>query len=121
VKNIRVTDSLSNILWRSQNEVRLIINIELTAEKEFQDVEIKIDNLPEDRDVLLIPQNLDIQLKGGVNQLSAVDKNRLIAKIDYNSILRDTTGSLIPIFIVPDGCSVISFRPEKIQYVIKKK
>ena len=121
VKNVNITDSLSNILWRSQLEVKLIVNVELTAEREFQDVEIKIENLPEDKEVLLIPQNLNIQLKGGVKQLSAVDKNKIIAKIDYNNFLRDTTGSLIPGFMVPEGCSVLSFKPDKIQYVIKKK
>jgi YbbR domain-containing protein len=120
-RNIGISDSLSNILWRSQNEVRLQINVELTAEKEFQDIEIKVSDLPGDRDVLLIPQNVSVQLKGGVNQLSAVDKSKVIAKIGFEKVLSDTTGSLVPDFEVPEGCSVISFRPEKIQYVIKKK
>ncbi|MCI0449207.1 MAG: hypothetical protein L0Y79_05380 [Chlorobi bacterium] len=121
VKNIAITDNLSNILWRSQSEVKLLVNVELTAEKEFQDVEIRIENLPGDRDVLLIPQNLNVQLKGGVNQLSAIDKNKITAKLDYYNILKDTTGSLVPNFEVPEGCMVTFIKPDKIQYVIKKK
>jgi len=121
IKNISVSDSLSNILWRSQNEVKLTVNVELTAEKEFQNIEIKIPNTPDDRDVLLIPQAISVSLKGGVNQLSAIDNSKILAKIDYNVILTDTTGSLTPVFELPEGCSIISIKPEKIQYVIKKK
>lgn len=121
IKNIRVSDSLSNIIWRSQNEVKLTVNIELTAEKEFTNIEVKVPNLPSDREVLLIPQAVTVQLKGGVNQLAAVDASRINALINFSTILTDTTGSLLPMFEVPEGCSVIAVKPDKIQYVIKKK
>jgi YbbR domain-containing protein len=121
VKNISISDSLSNIMWLSQNEVKLGVNIELTAEKEFQNIEIKVPGVPDDKEVLLIPQTISVQLKGGVNQLAAVDNSKIIAKIEYSSILADTTGSLIPKFELPEGCVVISVKPETIQYVIKKK
>ncbi len=118
---IRVSDSLSNILWFSRDEVNLIIKIELTADKEFKNVELKIPNIPSDRDVFLIPQSINVQLKGGVKQLSEIDNTKIIAVIDYNTIYNDTTGSVIPVFSLPEGMNVIHFKPDKIQYVIKKK
>lgn len=121
VKNISISDSFSNIMWWSQNVVKLIVNIELTAEKVFQNIEIKVPYIPDDKEVLLIPQTISVQLKGGVNQLAAVDNSKIIATIDYNNILADTTGSLIPKFELPEGCVIISVKPETIQYVIKKK
>ena len=121
VSNITLSDSLTNLIKLSQNEVKLTIDIELTAEKEFKNIEILVPGIPADKDVLLIPQSVSIQLKGGVNQLAAVDNSKITAKIDYSKILEDSTGSLTPVFIVPEGCSVISFKPEIIQYVIKKK
>lgn len=121
IKNIGVSDSLSNIIWRSQNEVKLTVNVELTAEKELSNVEVKVSNIPTDREVLLIPQMVTIQLKGGVNQLSAVDVSRINSFINFNNILSDTTGALSPVFEVPEGCVVTAVRPDKIQYVIKKK
>jgi YbbR domain-containing protein len=121
VKNISISDSLSNLLWRSQNEVRLNVNVELTAEKEFSNIEIKVPNVPADKEVLLIPQTITLQIKGGVNQLASVDPSKINAVIDYYSILNDTTGSLSPSYQLPEGCSVISMKPDKIQYVIKKK
>lgn len=118
---IKLNDSLSNVLWFSKDDVRLQIKVELTAEKEFQNVELKVSDIPLDRDVLLIPQSIIVQLKGGVKQLSDIDNNRIVAAIDYATILKDTTGAVAPTFVLPVGMSVISFRPDKIQYVIKKK
>ncbi len=118
---INVSDSLSNILWLSQNEIKLKVNIEPTAEKEFTNIEITVPETPEDKEVLLIPQTVSIQVKGGVNQLANIDISKIIAKIDYRKILADSTGSLTPVFEIPPGCSVISIKPETIQYVIKKK
>lgn len=119
--SVGLSDSLSNMLRLTQNEVTLAVNIELTAEKEFRNIEIRIPNVPPDKEVLLIPQSINVQLKGGVNQLAAVDNSKIRAGIDYNKILADTSGSLIPYFELPEGCTVISFKPETIQYVIKKK
>ncbi|MEO8514474.1 MAG: hypothetical protein ABI543_13015 [Ignavibacteria bacterium] len=118
---INVSDSLNNILWLSQKELKLKVNIEPTAEKEFTGIEIVVPATPEDKEVLLIPQTISIQLKGGVNQLANIDISKIIAKIDYRKILADSTGSLTPVFEIPPGCTVISIKPETIQYVIKKK
>ena len=120
-RNIFVSDSLSNLLWLSQNEVKLNVNVELTAEKDFENIEIKVPNVPDDKEVLLIPQNVTVQLKGGVNQLAQIENSRIIAKVDYFKILSDTTGSVVPYFEIPPGCVVIAVKPDIIQYVIKKK
>lgn len=120
-RNIFVSDSLSNLLWLSQNEVKLNVSIELTAEKDFENIEIKVPNVPDDKEVLLIPQNVTVQLKGGVNQLAQIENSRIIAKVDYYKILSDTTGSVVPYFDIPPGCVVIAVKPDIIQYVIKKK
>lgn len=120
-RKINVSDSLSNILWFSQNEINLKVEIEPTAEKVFSNIEIKVSELPDDKEVLLIPQAVTIQLKGGVNQLANTDPATISAQIDFRKILADSTGSLTPVFEIPPGCTVISVKPETIQYVIKKK
>lgn len=120
-RKIFISDSLSNILNFSQQEIDLKVNIEPTAEKFFNNIEIKITELPADKEVLLIPQTVDVQLKGGVNQLARIEPSGIIPKIDYRNILADSTGSLKPEFEIPAGSSVISVKPETIQYVIKKK
>jgi hypothetical protein len=116
-----ISDSLSNVIWRSNEKVGIKIEVELTAEKEFRGVEVKVPNIPEDREVLLIPQMISLQVKGGVNQLANLDNSRIRAVVDFNELLSDTTGSVAPSFSLPEGMAVLSASPERIQYVIKKK
>ncbi len=118
---VGLSDSLSNILWRSSERVRLKVTVELAAEKEFKNIEIRVVNVPSDKDVLLIPQILTVNLKGGVNQLANTDNNKISANVDYNELLRDTVGAVAPEFSVPEGISVLYYKPDRIQYVIKKK
>jgi YbbR domain-containing protein len=120
-KVINVTDSLSNVIWKPESQIKLTVNVELTAEKELPGVTIKVSDIPADKEVLLIPENVTLQLKGGVKQLSSLDASKIIAMLNYNEIFADTTGSVVPRFNLPEGISLIFMKPEKIQYVIKKK
>ena len=120
-QTIRLSDSLSNITWRPVDEVNINIKIELTAEKEFSNISLKVANIPFDKDVLLIPQTIGVQIKGGVIQLSELDFNKINGVIEYSELLADTTGSLSPKFTLPEGMIIISMKPERIQYVIKRK
>lgn len=118
---VALTDSLSNIVWRSVDKVILTINVELKADKELHNVEVRVSNVPADKDVLLIPQTITLNIKGGVNQLANIDNTKIIAGVDYNDLLRDTTGAVNPVFTLPEGVIVLHSKPDKIQYVIKKK
>jgi YbbR domain-containing protein len=120
-QSIRLTDSLANITWRPVEEVNINIKIELTAEKEFSNVTLRVANIPFDKDVLLIPQTVGLQVKGGVIQLSELDINKINGFIEYSELIADTTGSVSPKFSLPEGMTIISVKPERIQYVIKRK
>ncbi len=120
-KLIRLSDSLQNIITLKQDEARLYIKVEPSAEKVFQMVEINVNNVPHEREVLLLPQFVELQLKGGVNQLASLDINKIEGSLEFLNILKDTTGSVSPQFTLPSGISIISVNPPKIQYVIKKR
>lgn len=118
---IRLSDSLSNILWHSQEDVRIFVKVELTADKQFQDVPLKVSGIPSDKDVMLIPQSIELQLKGGVEQLAKLDNTKIYANLNYSDLLADTTGAVIPKYTLPEGVIIIFSKPDKIQYIIKKK
>lgn len=118
---IRISDSLTGLLKLSRDEIRLTVKIEPSGDKEFQNVELLVSNVPSDKSVLLIPQNVKLHLKGGVNQLASMDNSIINGFVDFEEIFTDTTGSVSPHFKFPDGITVLSMQPEKIQYVIKKK
>jgi YbbR domain-containing protein len=118
---VRLSDTLSNIIWRSQDEVNLRVKVELTAQKVFHNIEIAIPDIPSDREVLLIPQFVNVQLKGGVDQLSLLHNSQIKATVDFKDLLADTTGAVTPRFSLPEGTEITSVKPDKIQYVIKNR
>jgi hypothetical protein len=120
-RTVQVSDTLSNIIWKSSDFVKLTVNVELSAEREFNDINIGVVNLPEDKEVMFIPQLISVRLRGGVNQLAKLESKSIIANVDFQQILADTTGSVSPEFILPESAEIILYRPEQIQYVIKKK
>jgi len=118
---VSLSDSLSNIIWRSQDNVGIFVKVELTADKQFQGVPLKVSGIPQDKDVLLIPQFVDLQLKGGVDQLARLDSYKIDGVLNYEVLYADTTGAVTPIYNLPEGIIIISSKPDKIQYIIKKK
>jgi len=118
---VKITDTLSNIISKSETYIKLTASVELTAEKDYHSLGIKVLNIPEDKEVLLIPQDIDIVLKGGVKQLASLDTSLITPSLSFNDILRDTTGAVTPRFGLPEGTTIISMKPDRIQYVIKKK
>lgn len=118
---VRLSDTLSNLIRIEPQEVIIEYNVELSAEKSYEDLSIVVYNVPLDKDVLLIPPKLKLNLRGGVEQLSQINPSEIIVGIEYNMIESDTLGFVIPIIELPIDVDIINFEPQKFQYIIKKK
>lgn len=101
--------------------VKIEYEIELFAEKEYDDIEIKVFNIPQDKEVILIPPRAKILVRSGVEKIAKFDLSNLKAGIDYTVIENDTTGYVIPNIEIPENFKMIKVEPEKFQYIIKKK
>jgi len=119
--NAELSDSLSSILILSHRWVRLHVNVQRIAEQEFKNIEIKVHGVPENREVILIPPQIDLLVRGGVEQLASLDRSNFTASIDYKSILLDTSGKIQPEISAPEGIKIIRRVPEQFQYIIRKK
>jgi hypothetical protein len=120
-KSIGLSDTLRNILWKSHDDVFMRVRVELSAEKEIRDIDVKVNELPSDKDVILIPSHISLQVRGGVNQLAGLDQENIPASVSFNELQADTTGAVEPKLELPEGVLILSRKPEKIQYIIKKK
>lgn len=118
---VRLSDTLSNMIRIEPREVFIEYNVELSAEKSFDDLTINIYNIPSDKDVLLIPPKLKLNLRGGVEQLSQINPAEIKIGVEYDLIENDTIGYIIPEIELPIEVDIINFEPEKYQYIIKKK
>ncbi len=112
-----------NSLYGFENEVKsvkIVLDVQRIIENTITEIPIKIRNLPENINVLLIPTTIDLTLKGGIDYFIKFNRNEVSAFTDYNEIIRDTLGYIKPEIIVPTNFTLISYKPEIIKYIIKK-
>lgn len=120
-ETVAIKDTLSNIIRIEPSMVSVTFEVDLLAERKFNDLDITIENLPDDKEVLLVPPKLALSLRGGVNELADINPGDIKIIVRYGDIERDSLGFIIPEIILPIEASIISLTPEKLQYIIKNK
>lgn len=120
-KIVKLSDTLNNIISVEPKKVRIEYKVELSADKNFEDITVTINNVPSDKDVLLIPPKLTLSVRGGVSQLSQINPSEIKVSIDFDVIENDTLGFVTPFIELPVNAELINFEPQKFQYIIKKK
>ncbi|MCC6398093.1 MAG: hypothetical protein IT282_13855 [Bacteroidetes bacterium] len=105
----------------SPSSVRVRINVEPFAEKVFSGLPVEIRRLPPNRDVIFIPPKIEIVARGGIRQLASLLPVDFELSVPYERILADTTGSIEPEIVPPSGIQVVTRRPEKLQYIVRKR
>ncbi len=117
---VAVADSPQVDIAVSPHSVTLQFDVELTAEKIFKGIAVDLNQVPENRAVVLLPPKIDVTIRGGVEQIAKIDQSNVSAYVDYRTILLDTTGAVQPTIVYPKEVNVIGISPPKIQYVIRK-
>jgi len=118
---INVKDTLGNLIRIEPRSIKYSFNVELSADKNFEDIEIAVNNIPDNKEVLLIPPKAEISLKGGVEQLSKINPSEIKLYIDFSKLEDDTLGYFVPEIQLPVEANVVNITPQKFQYIIKMK
>jgi YbbR domain-containing protein len=117
---VAVSDTFAFGITPTPSFVSLQFDVQPTAEKSFKGIPVEVNQVPGNRVVVLIPPRVDIIIRGGVEQIAAVEQKDFSAYIDYKSILLDTTGSLQAVVTTPRNIKVVKQQPERLQYVVRK-
>ena len=102
------------------SKVELTFDVQRIVEKSFEDIKVTIIGIPNDRDVVLIPNTIECSLRGGINILGKITPDQITASIDYSEIVFDTLGSIQPKVLIPNNTSIVYIKPQQLSYVIKK-
>ena len=113
------TSSYKLQFWPPQ--VRVLVNVQPYAEKPFAGLPVEILSVPSAREVILIPPKIDIVVRGGIDKLSALSLRDFRASVDYRDLLNDTSGFMDPQIVPPPGVQMVSRRPERLQYIVRKR
>lgn len=104
-----------------RESVRLQINVQPFAEKAFPGIRITASGVPPGREVIFIPSRMDLIVRGGIEQLSRVASTDFQATVDYQNLLEDSVGTVNPGIIAPPDVKVISRKPARFQFIIRKR
>lgn len=118
---INIKDTLSNIIKINPSRISFYYHVQLSAEKSFDGIEVIIANVPEDKEVLLIPPKVSISLRGGVDQLAQINISDINVNVEFRNIESDTLGFVVPDISIPKETNILKIEPQKLQYIIKKK
>lgn len=105
----------------SASTVRVRLDVEPFAEKEFSGLPVEVLHVPVTREVILIPPKIQMYARGGIKQLSALSAADFHVVVDYEKIASDTTGFVDMGITGPEGIQIVRKRPERLQYIVRKR
>lgn len=104
----------------SEDNLLMSLDVQAIVDKSFQEIPVKVLNVPPDRDVVLIPNSVTISVLGGIEVLGKLSEYDFSAAIEYSEVVSDSTGSVAPEIDFPDNTQLIYIKPERLRYVITK-
>lgn len=119
-EEVSVMDSLPGVVRYNVDKVTLYIPVEQLADMWFRDVRVHLLHVPADREVLLGQQTIDVSVRGGVNVLSLYGAQDIIAEVEFEDIVADTSGSIVPQLRLPAELKVLRIEPPSIRYTLRK-
>lgn len=103
-----------------RNQVQLTLDVQRIVEKSFDNIKVVIKNIPADKDIVLIPNVIECNIRGGINILGKINSDQIRAYIKYSDIVYDTLGSIQPDIEIPVNTNLVYIKPEHLNYIIKK-
>lgn len=101
------------------NSIRLILDVQKIVDKEFQGIYVSVLDVPSDKEVLLIPNRISCSVRGGIEVLGSLSVEQFTAYVNYNDVVQDTIGSIVPAVNIPDNVTLQFLKPERLRYIIK--
>jgi hypothetical protein len=101
--------------------VRIAISVEPFAEKVITGLAVQVKAVPSSREVILIPPRIEIVVRAGIRQLSALSAGDFRVETDYANIAADSTGAIDTDVSCPAGVQLVMKRPEHLQFIVRKR
>jgi hypothetical protein len=100
--------------------VSVNLDIQRIVDKQFDDIDVEVLDVPPDRDVILLPSKISCNVRGGIEILGKLEINQFRAFVYYRDVVLDTLGNVIPNIEHPDNTTLKYIKPERLRYIIKK-
>lgn len=118
---IPLSDTIPYWVTVTPGVVRVTLDVQPFAEKLVASIPVEAHSVPRNCEVILIPQKIDLVVRGGIDQLSNLKLTDFHASVDYATILTDSSGLMDPQITAPTGIQIVSRKPDRLQYVVRKQ
>ncbi|WP_337865849.1 CdaR family protein [Ignavibacterium sp.] len=100
--------------------VNITLDVQRIVENTISNIPVNVLNQPANVEIVLIPNTIVCTFRGGINILGKISANDITASVDYFKVINDTLGFIKPEIQLPADLSLLSVKPDKLKYVIKK-
>jgi hypothetical protein len=100
--------------------VTVSLDVQRIVDKQFDDIDVEVLDVPPDRDVILLPNKISCDVRGGIEILGKLEKDQFRAFVFYRDVVLDTLGNVIPHIELPVNTTLKYIKPERLRYIIKK-
>ncbi len=97
------------------------LNVQKLLELSVIGVPVSVRNAPENLAVYVVPSTLDLVLEGGAHLLSNVDRNDIIAYVDYNRASKSPGKEFPAVIERPPGVTYRDVSPRTFKLVFEKR
>ena len=101
------------------SSVEAFLDVQRIVDKQFDDITVEVRDIPQGREVVLLPNKISLNVRGGIEILGKLKPELFHTYISYQTLLRDTTGSVVPKIILPKNVSLQFSKPDRLRYVIR--
>lgn len=101
------------------NIINVLLNVQKIVDKQFDNIVVEVTNVPAGKEVVLLPNKISLNLRGGIDILGKLNENQLHANIKYQDLVVDTTGSVAPVIQIPKDVTLQYLKPERLRYIIR--
>ncbi|MBU0475888.1 MAG: YbbR-like domain-containing protein [Bacteroidetes bacterium] len=94
--------------------------VQKIVDKTFNNVPVKVENVPNLRTLELFPPNVDITLRGGLENVGKMSVDSVSISVDFNDAFLDSLGVLYPKITIPNFTVLTNVNPKTLKYIIKQ-
>lgn len=101
------------------NSIGVTLDVQRIVDRQFENISVEVIDLPPRKDVVLLPNQIGFNVRGGIEILGRLRPEDFRAYIKYQNLVQDTTGSVAPILELPENVTLQYLKPDRLRYVIR--
>lgn len=101
------------------NIIDVLLDVQKIVDKQFDNILVEVSGVPPGKEVVLLPNKIALNVRGGIEILGKLNENHFHASIRYEDLVRDTTGSIAPDIEMPKNVTIQYLKPERLHYIIR--